>query len=72
MIVKVIQPGTQNHGFYQLYANWTWCRATCPPELIDSWSDREIGIATRPSIGSPILYFEGREYSATYGPNVYD
>ena len=72
MIVKVIQPGTQNHGFYRIYENGTWCRTDCPSELIDSWSKGELGVATRPSIGSPILHFEGREYTAAYGPNVYD
>ena len=72
MIVKVIQPGTQNHGFYRIYENGTWCRVSCPSELIDSWSNGELGIASRPSIGSPMLRFEGREYVAASGPNVYD
>ena len=68
MIVKVIQPGTENHGFYRIEENGVWMRVPCIPEIIDSWSDRELGIATRPSIGSPILYFEGRQYNPAYGP----
>lgn len=67
VLVRVHQPGTQNHGVYQLYLDdGTWCSVS------DTGQEGPAAHFKGGIIGGAVLVCGTREYTPAVGRNVYD